>query len=285
MLVTHRGHATRWVAFAPVSTDPLARLASLEGVPSAYAAARDGIDVDAARPRPAPYVARDDRREPAPRRPCERGAGGLGVVAGRGPRRAPATRSRRTPSGCRPSCSSLAPALTRSPLQALARIHALAAGDPAGRTGAAGRATRDAADRLRGVGDLLTATTDGTGAAGGGRRARRARDRGAVRLPQRDRGARGGAAGAGVARRRREVAGGARRPGTWRCARRTSRTCAATATAAPAGVHAWLLYAAEAYAAGAEASPLRRARSERTWPHANGTRLSRCDGPGAAADT
>ena len=26
----------------------------------------------------------------------------------------------------------------------------------------------------------------------------------------------------------------------------------------PAGVHAWLLYAAEAYAAGAEASPLRR---------------------------
>jgi hypothetical protein len=27
----------------------------------------------------------------------------------------------------------------------------------------------------------------------------------------------------------------------------------------PAGVHSWLLYAAEAYAAGAEASPLRRA--------------------------
>ena len=31
----------------------------------------------------------------------------------------------------------------------------------------------------------------------------------------------------------------------------------ATATGGPAGLHAWLLYAAEAYAAGAEASPLR----------------------------
>ena len=39
-------------------------------------------------------------------------------------------------------------------------------------------------------------------------------------------------------------------------ARSTSRTCGATATAVPAGVHAWLLYAAEAYAKGAEASPL-----------------------------
>ena len=30
----------------------------------------------------------------------------------------------------------------------------------------------------------------------------------------------------------------------------------------PAGVHAWVLYAAEAYAAGAEASPLRRPAGE-----------------------
>ena len=37
----------------------------------------------------------------------------------------------------------------------------------------------------------------------------------------------------------------------------TSRTCAATPRAVAAGVHAWILYAAEAFAAGAEASPLR----------------------------
>ena len=39
-----RGVARR-VALAPVSDDPLARLLDLEGVPSALAAARDGIDV------------------------------------------------------------------------------------------------------------------------------------------------------------------------------------------------------------------------------------------------
>jgi hypothetical protein len=40
------------------------------------------------------------------------------------------------------------------------------------------------------------------------------------------------------------------------CDGSTSRTCAATATGVPAGVQAWLLYAAEAYARSAEASPL-----------------------------
>ncbi len=42
-----------------------------------------------------------------------------------------------------------------------------------------------------------------------------------------------------------------------------------------AGVHAWLLYAAEAYAAGAEASPLRRRRVAEAGPSRAGSRSTR----------
>ena len=45
-------------------------------------------------------------------------------------------------------------------------------------------------------------------------------------------------------------------------ARSTSPTSRAYRDGGPNGVHAWLLYAAEAYAAGAEASPLRRPAEE-----------------------
>ena len=58
----------------------------------------------AAGPGPAADAAGDHRRVAAARRPRERRAGGLGLIAGRGTRAAPATRSRRTRSGSRPSC-------------------------------------------------------------------------------------------------------------------------------------------------------------------------------------
>ncbi len=94
--VTHRPHATgsvagspggHWLASVPMSTDP----AGLADLPRGRAV---GVRRrprrhrrDAARPRAAPYLPGDDRRVAAARRPRERGAGGLGLDAGRGPRR------------------------------------------------------------------------------------------------------------------------------------------------------------------------------------------------------
>ncbi len=50
----------------------------------------------------------------------------------------------------------------------------------------------------------------------------------------------------------------------------------------PRGVHAWALYGAEAFSAGAEASPAAQLTSPRRSGHASGTRSR---GSGAAADT
>ena len=75
-----------------------------------------------------------------------------------------------------------------------------------------------------------------------------------------------------------EVAGRARGRPPGAATRSTSRTCAATATAVPPGVHAWLLYAAEAYAKGAEASPLSAAdtgRERRTCRRRSGSEDSK----------
>ncbi|HEY0949099.1 MAG TPA: oxidoreductase, partial [Nocardioides sp.] len=108
-----------------MTTDPLSRLASLEGVPSAYAAARDGIDV----------MLRDrGLRRTSPETTAEsllRGAHASAVLEGSGSSLADV----RTGAGdevagdaVRVSTEllSLVPTLGRTPLQAMARIHALA---------------------------------------------------------------------------------------------------------------------------------------------------------------
>lgn len=131
----------------------IAELAGLEGVPSAYAAARDAIDL----------VLRDrGLRRTTPETTGEsllRGAHASAVLEGStstieqvraGEGDAVALASLRLST----ELLSLAPLLRQSPLQALARIHAvLAAGGPADQAGRPRDA--EAAARLRGLGALL----------------------------------------------------------------------------------------------------------------------------------
>jgi hypothetical protein len=239
-----------------VSTDPLARLASLEGVPSAYAAARDGIDV----------MLRDrGLRRTSPETTAEsllRGAHASAVLEGSASslaeiREGAADEVAGDAVRLSTELLSLAPALTRSPLQALARIHALAAGSqPADRRGRPRDAA--AAERLRAVGDLLTATTTApalllaavvhaelaTAAPFDSHNGIVARAAERLVLVAR-----------GVDEKSLVV------PEAGHLALRAAyeSNLRGYRDGGPAGVQAWLLYGAEAFAAGAEASPLRRA--------------------------
>jgi hypothetical protein len=238
-----------------VSTDPLAWLTSLEGVPSAYAAVRDGIDA----------LLRDrGLRRTSPETTAEsllRGAHASAVLEGSGSTleevRA-GTADQVASDAVRVSSEllGLAPSLMRSPLQALARMHALAArgtvpDDLLGRP-------RDAASarRLRDLSDLLLAPTDAPAllvaavvhadlasaapfASHNGLLARAAErlvmvargvDEKSLLVPE---------AGHLALRAQYESNLQGYRDGGQR------------------GVHAWVLYAAEAYAAGADASPVR----------------------------
>lgn len=239
-----------------MTSDPLSRLASLEGVPSAYAATRDGIDV----------MLRDrGLRRTSPEMTAEsllRGAHASAVLEG-----STATLPEvRDGAGDEVAADSvrvsvellaLAPALLRSPLQALARIHALAAAAaPEERRGR----PRDAAsaDRLRDIGDLLTATTTApalllaavvhaelaTAAPFDSHNGIVARAAERLVLVAR-----------GVDEKSLVV------PEAGHLALRAAyeSNLRGYRDGGPAGVQSWLLYAAEAYAAGAEASPLRRA--------------------------
>jgi hypothetical protein len=233
----------------------LSRLASLEGVPSAYAAARDGIDA----------MLRDrGLRRTSPETTAEsllRGAHASAVLEGS----ASTLAEVRAGSGDEIAADAvrvstellaLSPSLSRSPLQALARIHALAAaGLPAEQRGR----PRDgaAADRLRGVGELLTAATSApallvaavvhaelaTAAPFGSHNGVVARAAERLVLVAR-----------GVDEKSLVV------PEAGHLALRAAyeSNLRGYAEGGAAGVHAWLLYAAEAFAAGAEASPLRR---------------------------
>ncbi|HEX5086338.1 MAG TPA: oxidoreductase [Nocardioides sp.] len=236
--------------------DPLARLSSLEGVPSAFAAARDGIDA----------VLRDrGLRRTSPATTAEsllRGAHASAVLEGSGSSLAEVRAGTADPiavDAVRVSTGllALAPTLSRSPLQVLARLHTLAAAgsvdeDRLGRP-------RDAAsaERLQGVARLLSgpsnrpalllaavvhgelataapfASHNGVVARAAERLVLVARgvDEKSLTVP--------------------EAAHLALRP-AYESNLRGYRDGGA------AGVHAWLLYAAEAFAAGAEASPLRR---------------------------
>jgi hypothetical protein len=238
-----------------VTTDPLAWLTTLEGVGSAYAATRDGIDV----------MLRDrGLRRTSPETTAEsllRGAHASAVLEGSASSlddlregRADAVAA----DAVRLSASvlSLTPLMRTAPLQVLARLHAVAGAgalpdDELGRP-------RDAAsaDRLRGVAELLLAETSAPAlllaavvhadlataapfASHNGIVARAAErlvlvssgvDAKSLVVPE-----------AGHLALRAEYESNLRgyRDGGER------------------GVHAWVLYAAEAFAAGAEASPLR----------------------------
>lgn len=242
-----------------MSADPRSALSSLsllEGVPSAFAAVRDGIDV----------MLRDrGLRRTSPETTGEsllRGAHASGVLEGSGSSLAEV----RSGDGDEIAADAvrvstellgLAPTLTRSPLQALARIHALAAvGLPETDRGRPRDAA--AAERLRGVGGLLTATTSvpallvaavvhaelATAAPFPSHNGIVARAAERLVLVAR-----------GVDEKSLVVpeAGHLALHAAYESNLRGYRD------GGQAGVHSWLLYAAEAYAAGAEASPLRRA--------------------------
>ena len=239
-----------------MSTDPLAWLTTLEGVPSAYAAARDGIDV----------VLRDrGLRRTSPETTAElllRGAHASAALEGSSSSLAEVragTGDAVAQDAVRVSAEllSLSPLLSRAPLQALARIHALAASaslpqEQLGRP-------RDAAsaDRLRALAELLTAPTSvpalvvaavvhadlATAAPFASHNGVVARATERLLL-----------VGRGVDEKSLVV------PEAGHLALRPAyeSNLRGYADGGPAGVHAWVLYAAEAYAAGAEASPLRR---------------------------
>jgi hypothetical protein len=239
----------------PEDNDPLARLAALEGVGSAMAAARDGIDAllrDRGLRRSTPDLTAESLLRGAQASAELEGSDSTleELRAGAGDEVAQAA--------ARVSAEllGLAPVLTRSPLQALARIHTLAgkgqvADQDLGRP-------RDAASarRLTALADLLVADTsapallvaavvhaevvtvspftshNGIIARAAERLVLVARgvDPTSLTVPE-----------AGHLRLRREYESNLRgyRDG------------------GPAGVHSYLLYAGHAYAAGAEASPVR----------------------------
>lgn len=242
------------------SEDPLAWLESLEGVPSAFAAARDGIDA----------ILRDrGLRRTSPETTAEsllRGAHASAVLEG-STSSLPEVRAGEGDQIARDAVRvstgllALAPTLPRSPLQALARLHTLAAAGTVpdaelGRPRDAG-----AAERLQGVARLLSGApstpalllaaivhadliTAAPFASHNGVVARAAErlvlvakgvDEKSLTVPE-----------AGHLALRPEYESNLR----------------AYREGGPNGVHAWLLYAAEAYAAGAEASPLRRPVAE-----------------------
>ena len=239
----------------PAAPDPLARLTALEGVASGMAAARDGIDA----------MLRDrGLRRTTPDLTAEsllRGAHASAVLEGSGAgldevREGGGDDVSRAAVRVSTELLALLPTLSRSPLQAFARLHTLAAAgqaadDDLGRPRDAG-----SAGRLRDLGRLVTEPTtapalvlaavvhaelasvapfvshNGLVARAAERLVLVARgvDEKSLVVPE-----------AGHLALRREYESNLRgyRDG------------------GPSGVHAWLLYAAEAYAAGAEASPLR----------------------------
>jgi hypothetical protein len=141
-----------------MTADPLAWLVSREGVPSAYAAARDGIDV----------VLRDrGLRRTSPETTAEsllRGAHASAVLEGSGSslaevRAGEGDEVARDAVRLSAELLSLAPLLRTAPLQAIARLHAVVASGsvPDERLGRPRDA--EAAGRVRGVASLLTSGT------------------------------------------------------------------------------------------------------------------------------
>jgi len=239
-----------------VTDDPLAWLVSLEGVASAFAATRDGIDV----------MLRDrGLRRTTPDTTAEsllRGAHASAVLEG-----STSTLAEVRESGgdaiaqdavrLSTELLSLVPVLRQAPLQAFARLHALAA---AGRLPDAelGRPRgRQEVERLRGLGDLLSADRStpaliiasvvhadlATVAPFGSHNGIVARA--AERLVL-------------VARGVDPTSLVVPEAGHLALREEYESNLRGYASGQRSGIHSWLLYAAEAFSAGAEASPLRR---------------------------
>ena len=230
--------------------DPLGWLEGLEGVPSAFAATRDGIDAllrDRGLRRSTPEQTADSLLRGAHASAVLEGSGSTleQVRAGEGDPTALAAVRVST------ELLALVPVLGRSPLQALARIHALTGADDPGRP-----TSPDAAARLRSLGQAVVTTRvpallvaslvhaevvaaapfashNGLVARAAERLVLVARgvDPASLVVPE-----------AGHLSLRAEYESNLR----------------GYAGGTRAGLHAWLLYAAEAHARGAEASPLRR---------------------------
>lgn len=239
-----------------MSTDPLSWLVSLEGVPSAYAAARDGIDVmlrDRGLRRTSPETTAESLLRGAHASAALEGSGSTlaQMRDGEGDETAQAALRVST------ELLSLAPTLGRSPLQALARIHAVAAAGslPSDRLGRP--RDEDSSKRLRLVADVLVGSTTVpallvaavvhadivTSAPFASHNGIVARATERLVLVAR-----------GVDEKSLVV------PEAGHLALRAAyeSNLRGYAEGGDAGVHAWLLYAAEAFSAGAEASPLRR---------------------------
>jgi hypothetical protein len=235
--------------------DPLAWLVNLEGVPSAYAAARDGIDV----------LLRDrGLRRTSPDLTAEsllRGAHASAVLEGSASsldevREGSGDDTAQAALRVSTELLSLVPVVNRSPLQALARIHALA-GAGSVDDDQLGRPRGDeAAERVQGVAQALVASTEVpalltaamvhaellTAAPFASHNGIVARAAERLVLAAR-----------GVDEKSLVV------PEAGHLANRAAyeSNLQGYAEGGRAGVHAWALYAAEAFAAGAEASPLR----------------------------
>ena len=240
-----------------MTTDPLAWLTDLEGVPSAYAAARDGIDV----------ILRDrGLRRTSPETTAEsllRGAHASAVLEGSAstlPQVRAGEADEIARDAVRVSTELLAqtPLMVRSPLQALARLHALAAAGSLPEERLGRPRDPEAADRLRTLAGLLTSDTSAPALLV----AAVVHAELATVAPF--------ASHNGIVARAAErlvlVARGVDEkslvvPEAGHLALRAAyeSNLRGYAAGGQAGVHAWALYAAEAYAAGAEASPLRRA--------------------------
>ena len=239
-----------------MESDPLSRLSALEGVASAYAGTRDGIDA----------VLRDrGLRRTSPEMTVEsllRGAHASAVLEGSGSSLAEV----RTGEGDGPAQAAvrvstellaLAPMLGRAPLQAFARLHTLA-GAATLPDAELGRPRDDAsAARLRSLADLITGATTAPAlvlaavvhaelvSAAAFTSYNGIVARAAERLVLVSR---------GVDEKSLIV------PEAGHLALRPAyeSNLRGYRDGGAAGVHGWLLYAAEAYAAAAEASPLRR---------------------------
>jgi hypothetical protein len=239
-----------------MSTDPLTWLVSLEGVASAYAATRDGIDV----------MLRDrGLRRTSPETTAEsllRGAHASAVLEGSAStlaevREGEGDEVARDSVRLSAELLGLAPVLQRAPLQALARLHALAAAGSVSEEELGRPRAPEAAARLRGLADLLAARTSAPALvvaaivhADLASAAPFASHNGLV--------ARAAERLVLVARGVDEKSLVVPEAGHLALRAQYESNLRGYASGSPEGVHAWLLYGAEAFAAGAEASPLRR---------------------------
>lgn len=228
----------------------------LEGVPSGFAGARDGIDAvlrDRGLRRTSPETTAESLLRGAHASAALEGSASSLVEVRAGEMDEIAADAVRVST----ELLSLTPVLRRTPLQALARIHALAGSGsvPEGRLGRPRDA--EAAERLRTIATLVTADTEAPALAV------------AAVVHAELVAAAPFASHNGIIARAAErlvlVAKGVDEkslivPEAAHLALRAEyeSNLRGYATGGPAGMHSWLLYAIEAYAAAAEASPLRR---------------------------